>query len=607
MNLELMEAAEDEAMCASRFMNFCTKADIVHPTEKNARQVEKKCRAAAIEAADEIIDENRAKAHAASSKTVEFEQGGEMHTAAVVTVAQDGSALKRDYGHCYAGSAAAVFAVDKETGLVVDKGISQASCHYCVRACNARLRERREAGNPTTPSELKNMSKDEILALYDHDGFCYRNSSYSPGVAEEHLAENVGRNLLVDDEGSVQACPLFVEKHVADGDSKGITRAAAAQEDIIGDELASGVELCRDFNHLSNSIDSGFRKVCKGVENFNAIPRPRINRMNQDISKITDRYKHSVLDQPDGAVSEEEKQSHLALLQKELQSVVRHQCGIHTFCTTNTCDWIRLSIAHPDWSDGKLDEEWSSGNQFDGDILEISDNTIRKMTLEITKRINKNTADSNCKKESTTGVEQLNGMVTKFTMGKRPNLTASDAYPNATSRAAGHKSLGTEFNERVLGKLGSRDCPTRKDGFDAIDRKLEGDLARKRTDEYKKSKSDSKRLRAALRNRSEKDDKDYVYKKNRALAAGKAKPAKPGRKKKIDQQCQKCKQLGHTRAECQCDDADDVVVYAGKKRRSPGSNKKSARNNKKAKTNFGVSANDVSSWMPAILRENGSL
>ena len=29
--------------------------------------------------------------------------------------------------------------------------------------------------------------------------------------------------------------------------------------------------------------------------------------------------------------------------------------------------------------------------------------------------------------------------------------------------------------------------------------------------------------------------------------------------------------------------------------------------NKKAKTNFGVSANDVSSWMPAILRENDSL
>lgn len=238
MNLELVEAAEDEAMYASRFMNFCTKADIVHPTEKNARQVEMKCRAAAIEAADEIIDENRAKAYAASSKTVEFERGGEMHTAAVVTVAQDGSALKRDYGHCYTGSAAAVFAVDKETGLVVDKGISQASCHHCVRAYNARLRERRKAGNPITPSELKNMTKDEILALYDHEGFCYRNSSYSPGVAEEHLAEKIGRNLLVDNEGSVQACPLFVEKHVADGDSKGITRAAAAQEEIVGDSGA---------------------------------------------------------------------------------------------------------------------------------------------------------------------------------------------------------------------------------------------------------------------------------------------------------------------------------------------------------------------------------
>lgn len=229
------------------------------------------------------------------------------------------------------------------------------------------------------------------------------------------------------------------------------------------------------------------------------------------------------------------------------------------------------------------------------------------MTLEITKRINENTADSNCKKESTTGVEQLNGMVTKFTMGKRLNLTASDAYANATSRATGHKSMGTEFNERVLGKLGSTDSSTRKDGFDAIDRKLEGDLARKHADAYKQSKSDSKRLRAALRNRSEKDDKDYLYSKNKALAAGKAKSTKSGRKKKIDQQCQKCKQLGHTRADCQYDDADDVVVYAGKKRRRPGSNKKSARNSKKGKTNFGVSANDVSSWMPSILRENGSL
>ena len=66
------------------------------------------------------------------------------------------------------------------------------------------------------------------------------------------------------------------------------------------------------------------------------------------------------------------------------------------------------------------------------------------------------------------------------------------------------------------------DSSTRKDGFDAIDRKLEGDLARKRTDEYKQSKSDSKRLRAALRNRSEKEDTEHMYNKGKALAAGKA-------------------------------------------------------------------------------------
>mmetsp|Transcript_10141 Transcript_10141/g.28452 ORF Transcript_10141/g.28452 Transcript_10141/m.28452 type:complete len:166 (-) Transcript_10141:2107-2604(-) len=41
MNLELQEAAEDEAMFASRFTKFCIKADIVHPTEKNARDMER--------------------------------------------------------------------------------------------------------------------------------------------------------------------------------------------------------------------------------------------------------------------------------------------------------------------------------------------------------------------------------------------------------------------------------------------------------------------------------------------------------------------------------------------------------------------------------------
>eukprot|EP00563_Minutocellus_polymorphus_P015624 CAMPEP_0181049174 /NCGR_PEP_ID=MMETSP1070-20121207/15831_1 /TAXON_ID=265543 /ORGANISM="Minutocellus polymorphus, Strain NH13" /LENGTH=118 /DNA_ID=CAMNT_0023128013 /DNA_START=317 /DNA_END=670 /DNA_ORIENTATION=- len=114
------------------------------------------------------------------------------------------------------------------------------------------------------------------------------------------------------------------------------------------------------------------------------------------------------------------------------------------------------------------------------------------MTLVIAKWINKKTADSICKKESTTGVEQVNGMTT-IAMGKRVNLNEADGCDNAVIRGVGHKSLGTEFNNRVFGKLGSTQSPTRDAGF-VIDRELEN-LARKKTEEYKQSKSNSKRLR----------------------------------------------------------------------------------------------------------------
>jgi len=62
------------------------------------------------------------------------------------------------------------------------------------------------------------------------------------------------------------------------------------------------------------------------------------------------------------------------LFLKEIQSIVRHEACIDTFCTTNnTCDWIRYSIAHPEWRNEELDKNWSAGNQFGGELLEISD------------------------------------------------------------------------------------------------------------------------------------------------------------------------------------------------------------------------------------------
>jgi hypothetical protein len=135
VNLGIAEVAA-EGIWPHNLHYFSVKADIVHPTKGNSYGAERKARVAAINTGDNCLAENRKKAAAASSDTIQFERDGEKHTAKMVTVAQDGSALKRDYGHNYTGSVVAQCTVEKNTNLVVDLKISNCLAGCCNRKLN---------------------------------------------------------------------------------------------------------------------------------------------------------------------------------------------------------------------------------------------------------------------------------------------------------------------------------------------------------------------------------------------------------------------------------------------------------------------------------------
>lgn len=181
---------------------------------------------------------------------------------------------------------------------------------------------------------------------------------------------------------------------------------------------------------------------------------------------------------------------------------------------------IRLSKANPSWTNKQLDKEWAKHNQYQGQLLEIGNETIEDMTKSITKRIKSRTADSNCKLESTTRVKEANGMITKWTMGKRLNLTGADGYSNACNRGIGHLSKGMEYEQNVLDKMGSKQSPTREAGFAAIEKKRERDNSRKTNKDYTDGINDSKRHRSALRNRSDKESSGRMYRTGKDTSAG---------------------------------------------------------------------------------------
>jgi len=152
----------------------------------------------------------------------------------------------------------------------------------------------------------------------------------------------------------------------------------------------------------------------------------------------------------------------------------------------------------------------------------------------------------------------------------------------------------------LCGRHHSISC--RDAGLRKMDERLQRDRKRKAKPEYEEAKHDSKRARAAMRGKGDKEDRDYKYRKGKiaGIIQGCARCTKK------DVTCGQCGQLGHRKTICTFDDTDDVITHNGKKeRKNKSGKKKSLQPSKRKKSNnYGVLVADVDSWMPAIVRSN---
>lgn len=95
--------------------------------------------------------------------------------------------------------------------------ILQIHCYRCTLSLNKNISEYEAATVQTvTVDQYANFS---ML----HKGFCYRNSTHNPASAEEYMAYDMGRNLLLDEDGNYLGddTAIFMGEIAADNDTRG--------------------------------------------------------------------------------------------------------------------------------------------------------------------------------------------------------------------------------------------------------------------------------------------------------------------------------------------------------------------------------------------------
>ena len=98
-----------------------------------------------------------------------------------------------------------------------------------------------EKGERIRPEAIQTISAK-------HEGKCFRNSHWSPAVAEEHQAELVGRDLMIGGDNVA----MFAISVNSDGDTKAAKNLIHVQNLIIGEAADNKADINRDRDTSSS-------------------------------------------------------------------------------------------------------------------------------------------------------------------------------------------------------------------------------------------------------------------------------------------------------------------------------------------------------------------
>ena len=232
----------------TKTINFVSKIlGIKMSNKKNLLHQNKKIRVAVSKVAKHRLTENRrehvrlSRAEDGYSGDIEWEKDGVTHRTSRGRSSMDGASATRSYNHRHKSKQCIEVAnssiTNKPIGLIhyqvshifcvkvhcfTNKTntkyiVLQIHCYRCALALNKNINDyEAETGLTVTVDQYSNFSMA-------HKGFCYRNSTHNPASAEEYQAYDIGRSLLLDEEGNYLGddTAIFMSEIAADNDTRG--------------------------------------------------------------------------------------------------------------------------------------------------------------------------------------------------------------------------------------------------------------------------------------------------------------------------------------------------------------------------------------------------
>ena len=424
-------------------------------------------------------------------------------------------------------------------------------CIKCTLAMNKRIKEAMKSGQKYSQSDLCKFSTQ-------HDGHCYKtNGNWSVAVAEEHLCEEIGKRLLVDEDGNYLGDhkALFAQKISSDNDTRSPQRLMQSQNKIIGEAADGKARQLPDRNHVikntSNDIYS-FRGKDKTVgSGVSGLNNERIAWIKSDLNRIGVSY------QLDG-IGDKNRPKYLELV----NALIPHHCGDHSQCKHKEfCTFAKVKSENPTMSNNEVEAE-AAKQSTRCHKLSLDKKGISDVTNILLKRFGPKSIDNSAAGGCSNFSEAFWNCLTKFTEGKRINVDHTDLWTSVNQLVFIRSGNGNieqthqDISEQLSLPLSSISQQYRK----RADEKQTKDQARAKSEQAKQARCISKITKSARMGKEEAKDRRSRYKTEK-VKLSETQTSTMRKAPRSVPRCSKCGQPGHTKRSCKMPAAPKKRTY----------------------------------------------
>ena len=290
----------------------------------------------------------------------------------------------------------------------------QTSCIKCTRTL---YKELKKDGEKVPVDNYGTQSMQ-------HEGTCYRCGKCGPANAEEHMAADAAKQLLLNKDGTYRGddTAIFLKKNFADNDARAPKKFISEQNNIIGQAVDEEAEHMPDTNHTIKNLSNNFydkRNRDKSFAGAGMLDNKRIRSICSDVRKAVALYHDNIGD----PVKRQE-------CIDQIYCIIPHHCGDHSKCTNpQLCRYLCVKTEHEDWSEEQIQAEVAKTSlRFRGSCMDLSEEGQKDLMKLITKRFSPENIDRIAEMGDSNACEGFWGTLTKFSEGKRINLDQTDYW-----------------------------------------------------------------------------------------------------------------------------------------------------------------------------------